>query len=101
MVLQWKNRAAAAKANAKPAAAAPATSAAAATAPAAPKVVYDKSKMKPASETFSYYGKHVFTGNLADHYLKKQGASLAMMEDPTWVKDRSKADKIAAAVLEW
>lgn len=57
--------------------------------------------MPAAGEVFGHYGKHVFTGALADHYLKKNGGSGAMLEDSTWVSDRSKADIVAAAVLEW
>jgi hypothetical protein len=100
MVLQWKNKSAAAKAASKPAPA-PAAKASATAAPAAPEVSYDGSPLKPASEVFSTYGKHLFTGKLADYYLKKNGSSLAMFEDPSWVADRSKADLVAAAVLNW
>lgn len=48
---------------------------------------------------FSDYGKHVFTGKIADGYLQKHGASSDILKDPTWVKDQ--ADVVAAAVLEW
>ena len=48
---------------------------------------------------FEDYGKHVFTGKLADKYLKKQGSSLSILKDPSWVKDS--ADIVAAAVLDW
>mmetsp|Transcript_30416 Transcript_30416/g.61687 ORF Transcript_30416/g.61687 Transcript_30416/m.61687 type:complete len:89 (-) Transcript_30416:59-325(-) len=48
------------------------------------------------------YGKHVFTGSVADSYLKKKGgADLTIFDDPSWVTDSSKADIVAAAVLEW
>ena len=97
MVLKWTNRGANAVPASKPApmpVASPGVE-------AVPEVKYDGSPMKPATEVFKSYGKHIFTGKLADYYLKKNGSSVAEMEDPTWVKDRSKADKIAAAVLEW
>lgn len=48
---------------------------------------------------FEDYGKHVFTGKLADKYLKKQGSSLSILKDPSWVKDH--ADTVAAAILDW
>jgi len=57
--------------------------------------------MKSAGDVFKSHGKHVFTGSLASYYLKKNGGSLEMMQDSSWVSDRSKADIIAAAVLEW
>lgn len=48
------------------------------------------------------YGKHVFTGSVADSYLKKQkGGDVAIFDDPSWVADSAKADIVAAAVLEW
>mmetsp|Transcript_7408 Transcript_7408/g.15473 ORF Transcript_7408/g.15473 Transcript_7408/m.15473 type:complete len:688 (-) Transcript_7408:162-2225(-) len=48
------------------------------------------------------YGKHVFTGSVADSYLKKKGgADLTIFDDPSWVADSAKADIVAAAVLEW
>lgn len=48
---------------------------------------------------FKDYGKHVFTGRVADQYLKKQGSSVAILKDPSWVKTH--ADTVAAAVLDW
>lgn len=48
---------------------------------------------------FKDYGKHVFTGRIADQYLKKQGSSGAILKDPNWVK--TDADTVAAAVLDW
>ena len=98
MVLKWTNRGKA-HAAVKPAPA-PTPVNTTFVAPAAA-ATYDGKPMKAATDTFKSYGKHVFTGNLADYYLKKNGGSLAMMEDPSWVSDRSKADIIAKAVLEW
>jgi hypothetical protein len=48
---------------------------------------------------FKDYGKHVFSGKIADQYLKKQGASGAILKDSSWV--RTHADVVAAAVLDW
>jgi hypothetical protein len=52
-----------------------------------------------AIQGFEDYGKHCFTGRVADKYLKEQGLSVDTLKDPTWVKDRK--DAVAAAVLEW
>jgi hypothetical protein len=35
------------------------------------------------------YGKNVFTGSVADNYLKKHGASIELLKDPSWVKTSS------------
>lgn len=99
MVLKWTNRGSAPKVAPKPAAAVPA--AAPSTFSPSPAVAYDGAPIKPASELFKSYGKHVFTGKLAEYYLKKNGGTVAMMEDPSWVSDRPKADIMAAAVLNW
>jgi glutamine synthetase len=45
------------------------------------------------------YGKAVFTGKVADEYLKKHGASGDILKDPAWVKNHS--DTVAAAVFDW
>lgn len=50
---------------------------------------------------FKDYGKHVFTGNVADYYLKKNGSSKKLLANSDWITDRAKADIVAAAVLEW
>ncbi|CAJ1963703.1 unnamed protein product [Cylindrotheca closterium] len=97
MVLKWTNRGANPVPASKPApmpVAAPGID-------TTPEVVYDGAPLKPASEVFKSYGKHIFTGKLAEYFLKKNGGSLAMFEDSTWVKDRTKADIIAAAILDW
>ena len=54
-----------------------------------------------SSEELKAYGKHVFIGAVAASYLKKQGADLSILDDPSWVTDGEKADIVAAAVLEW
>lgn len=96
MVLKWTNRGSNAVAASKPPPMPTATNV-----DVSPDVAYDGSDMKAASDVFKSYGKHIFTGNLAEYYLKKNGGSLEMMQDSTWVKDRSKANIIAAAVLDW
>ena len=45
------------------------------------------------------FGKNVFTGKVADEYLKKHGASGAVLKDPAWTKNH--ADKVANAVFDW
>ena len=50
-------------------------------------------------DAFDEYGKSVFTGKVADAYLKKHGASGAILNDPTWVKTHS--DTVANAVFDW
>lgn len=50
-------------------------------------------------DAYDDYGKSVFSGKVADTYLSKQGASGALLNDPTWVKTHS--DVVAQAVFEW
>ena len=50
-------------------------------------------------ESFEDYGKNVFSGKIADEYLRKQGASGEVLKDPTWVKTHS--DVVANAVFDW
>ncbi len=50
-------------------------------------------------EPYSDYGKSVFTGRVADEYLKKHGSSGDILKDPAWTKSHS--DTVAAAVLDW
>lgn len=50
-------------------------------------------------EAYDHYGKHVFTGSVADAYLKKHGASGDILKEPSWTKTH--ADVVAAAVLDW
>ncbi|CAJ1962677.1 unnamed protein product [Cylindrotheca closterium] len=59
------------------------------------------SSIPSAKSVYKQYGKHVFTGKLAQQYLVASGGSASLMEDPSWVKDRKKADIVAAAVLHW
>ena len=47
------------------------------------------------------YGGNVFRGHIAAPYLKKVGLTEADLDDPSWVKNPTKADQIAAAVLDW
>ncbi|EEC45634.1 GLNA, glutamine synthase [Phaeodactylum tricornutum CCAP 1055/1] len=50
-------------------------------------------------DQFNDFGKHVFTGKIADQYLAKHGGSGDMLKDPTWVKKHS--DTVAMAVFDW
>jgi len=50
-------------------------------------------------DAYEEYGKHCFTGTVADHYLKKHGSSGAVLKDPSWTKNH--ADVVAKAVLDW
>ncbi len=50
-------------------------------------------------EPYSDYGKSVFTGRVADEYLKKHGSSGDILKDPSWTQSHS--DTVAAAVLDW
>ena len=45
------------------------------------------------------FGKNVFTGSVADEYLKKHGASVDMLKDPAWVQNSP--DVVADAVFDW
>ena len=47
------------------------------------------------------FGEDLFKGAIADKFLKEQGLSAAVLDDPSWVKDVATADKIAKAVLTW
>lgn len=50
-------------------------------------------------EPYSDYGKSVFTGRVADEYLKKHGSSGDILKDPSWTTSHS--DTVAKAVLDW
>jgi glutamine synthetase len=50
-------------------------------------------------DPYSDYGKSVFTGRIADEYLKKHGSSGGILKDPSWTS--SHADTVAKAVLDW
>jgi hypothetical protein len=50
-------------------------------------------------DAFDDYGKSVFSGKVADDYMKMHGASGAVLNDPTWV--RTHADTVAKAVFDW
>ena len=54
---------------------------------------------KPAS--LDDHGKNCFWGFSAAPYLVKVGLKATALEDPSWVKDAAKADKVAAAVMQW
>jgi len=48
---------------------------------------------------YEEYGKHLFTGNVADGYLKKHGSGAYILDDPSWTITHS--DIVAASVLDW
>lgn len=50
-------------------------------------------------DNYSDYGKALFKGTVADEYLKKHGASAALLDDPSWTANH--ADTVAKAVLDW
>jgi hypothetical protein len=50
-------------------------------------------------EAYSDFGKSLFTGTVADEYLKKHGSSGEILKDPSWVKNH--ADTVANAVFDW
>jgi hypothetical protein len=45
------------------------------------------------------FGKNVFTGKVADEYLKKHGSSKELLNNPNWVN--ADADTVANAVFDW
>ena len=50
-------------------------------------------------DAYEEYGKHLFTGSVADEYLKKHGADGSILKNPSWVKTH--ADVVANAVFDW
>jgi hypothetical protein len=50
-------------------------------------------------DAYDNFGKHVFTGAVAKHYLEKHGLSGDVLKDPTWVK--TNADTVANAIFDW
>mmetsp|Transcript_1685 Transcript_1685/g.4138 ORF Transcript_1685/g.4138 Transcript_1685/m.4138 type:complete len:714 (-) Transcript_1685:115-2256(-) len=52
-----------------------------------------------ALAAYEEFGKSVFSGKVADEYLKKHGASAAVLKDPNWVN--TEADTVANAVFDW
>jgi len=52
-----------------------------------------------STELYDDYGKHAFTGKVADEYLKKHGASGDILKDASWTETH--ADVVANAVLDW
>jgi len=50
-------------------------------------------------EAYSEFGKSLFTGKVADEYLKKHGADGEILKNPAWVQTHS--DVVANAVFDW
>jgi glutamine synthetase len=65
------------------------------------RALYMNAGVRSMASTAAYddYGKHVFTGKVADTYLKKHGASGDVLKDPSWTTNHK--DVVAAAVLDW
>jgi len=57
--------------------------------------------MSSGPATTEGFGSCCFKGAVADKYLSKYGESAALLENPAWTKDMTKADIIAKAVLDW
>lgn len=53
-----------------------------------------------AAVTLDGYGSHLFKGAVAAPYLEKHGLPKGTLDGTTWTTD-GKADKVAAAVLDW
>ena len=47
----------------------------------------------------THFGSNLFTGDVAEKYLVRQGLSATTLDSPEWTKNN--ADEVAAAVLEW
>ena len=45
------------------------------------------------------FGKNVFSGAVADEYLKKHGSTKEILNDPNWVNNH--ADTVANALFDW
>jgi glutamine synthetase len=45
------------------------------------------------------YGTHLFTGEIADQYLAKQGLKAGALKDPSWTQTSS--DAVARAIMDW
>ena len=54
-----------------------------------------------ATKTLDGMGANCFTGAVVEKYLSRQGASAAMLADPSWTEDEAKVDIVVAAVLDW
>jgi glutamine synthetase len=61
----------------------------------------DATEASPKPSSFDGFASCLFTGAVAAKYLANQGLQLKDLTDSSWVRDPAKADKIAAAVLEW
>eukprot|EP00240_Pyramimonas_obovata_P002525 CAMPEP_0118958484 /NCGR_PEP_ID=MMETSP1169-20130426/62644_1 /TAXON_ID=36882 /ORGANISM="Pyramimonas obovata, Strain CCMP722" /LENGTH=736 /DNA_ID=CAMNT_0006906601 /DNA_START=46 /DNA_END=2256 /DNA_ORIENTATION=- len=57
--------------------------------------------VKAAPASLEGYAAHAFWGAVADKYCERHGLPAGTMKDPYWVKDAEKADKVAAAILDW
>lgn len=60
---------------------------------------YFNSRKLASISSYEEYGKHLFTGKVADGYLKRHGSGAYILEDPSWISTHS--DIVAASVLDW
>jgi len=60
-----------------------------------------RGSVQPVGVDISGYGKHLFKGKVAEPYLAKHGLPANFLDDYSWVNSNEKADKMAAAVLDW
>eukprot|EP00929_Paragymnodinium_shiwhaense_P058490 TRINITY_DN2928_c0_g1_i1.p1 TRINITY_DN2928_c0_g1~~TRINITY_DN2928_c0_g1_i1.p1 ORF type:complete len:725 (-),score=193.65 TRINITY_DN2928_c0_g1_i1:304-2478(-) len=64
-------------------------------------IMMGQGSRNPAPADIDQYGRHLFKGAVADKYLQGQGAAPGLLNDGSWTKDMEKADKVAAAIVEW
>jgi len=65
------------------------------------KYMIDGTPMPNPPASLAEHCKYVFAGAAAAPYLINVGLPKNTLEDPSWVGDPPKADKIAAAVMQW
>jgi hypothetical protein len=65
----------------------------------APRISSTGSRAMASLAAYEDFGKNVFTGKVADEYLRKHGGSKELLNDPNWVNDD--ADTVANAVFDW
>jgi hypothetical protein len=62
-------------------------------------IVSTGSRAMASLAAYEDFGKNVFTGKVADEYLKKHGSSKELLNNPNWVN--ADADTVANAVFDW
>ena len=66
---------------------------------ASSRVAFAAARSMTSLAAYEDFGKNVFTGKVADEYLKKFGSSGELLKDPAWVKNNP--DVVADAVFDW